>query len=145
VHGPCCVATEVFLANGGAVSHQRCRSKVAQKVALHLWNAPTSPNPSGQAIRRRIGSKEYSQSISPACLSSRPSVRNPVREHESWGINMTRCVRSPAVDLGGLTAPFLSNSLGHGLDAATCLRMAASWSLPNLSVLAPSSGPRNLQ
>jgi hypothetical protein len=46
VHGLCCVATEVFFANDGAVSRLRCRSKVAQKVALRLWNAPTSPNPS---------------------------------------------------------------------------------------------------
>jgi hypothetical protein len=29
---PCCVATEVFFANDGAVSRLRCRSKVAQKA-----------------------------------------------------------------------------------------------------------------
>src|ERR1035441_2421519 len=45
VHGLCCIATEAFFANDGAVSRLRCRPKVAQKVALHLWNAPTSPNP----------------------------------------------------------------------------------------------------
>ena len=44
----CCIATEAFLANDGAVPRLRCRSKVAQKVAVHLWNAPTNPNPSGQ-------------------------------------------------------------------------------------------------
>jgi len=43
VHGLCCIATEVFFTNDGAVSRLRCRSKVAQKVALRLWNAPTSP------------------------------------------------------------------------------------------------------
>jgi hypothetical protein len=32
----------------GAVPLLRCRSKVAQKVALRLWNALTSPNPSRQ-------------------------------------------------------------------------------------------------
>jgi len=55
VHGLCCIATEVFFANDGTVSLLRCRSKVAQKVALHLWDAPTSPNPSRQPNRRRIG------------------------------------------------------------------------------------------
>ncbi len=55
VQSLCCIATEVFFANDGAVSRLRCRSKVAQKVALHLWNAPTSPNPSRQPNRRRIG------------------------------------------------------------------------------------------
>ena len=44
-HGLCCIATEVFFANDGAVPRLRCRSKLAQKVALRLWNAPTSPKP----------------------------------------------------------------------------------------------------
>ena len=48
MYGACCIATEVFFANDGAVSRLRCRSKVAQKVALNLWNAPTSPDPSRQ-------------------------------------------------------------------------------------------------
>jgi hypothetical protein len=54
-HDLCCIATQVFFANGGTVSHPRCRSKAAEKVALRLWNAPASPNPSRQPNRRRIG------------------------------------------------------------------------------------------
>jgi hypothetical protein len=50
VHGLCCIATEVFFANDGAVSRLRCRSKVAQKVALHLWNAPSALAPPGDRI-----------------------------------------------------------------------------------------------
>ena len=55
MQGLCCIATQVFFANYGAVSRLRCRSKVTQKVALFLWNAPTSPNPSRQPNPRRIG------------------------------------------------------------------------------------------
>src|ERR1700735_1864863 len=53
--GLCCIATKVFSADGGAVPRLRCRSKVAQKVALRLWNAPTSPNPSSAAKSPQIG------------------------------------------------------------------------------------------
>jgi len=61
-HGLCCIATEVFFANDGAVSRLRCRSKLAQKVALGLRNAPTSPNPSQQPNSCKI-----------AFLTDRPS------------------------------------------------------------------------
>jgi hypothetical protein len=50
-----CNRGQVSFANDGGVSRPRSRSKVAQKVALRLWNAPTSPNPSRQPNRRRIG------------------------------------------------------------------------------------------
>src|SRR6266496_4808983 len=41
----CCIATEVFFANGGAVSRLRCRSKVAQEAAFALVECSDQPYP----------------------------------------------------------------------------------------------------
>src|ERR1700732_5047116 len=64
VDGLCCIATELFFANDGAVSRPRCRSKLAQK-APRACETPIrhNPRPGGQipvaVLPEKTGRKGY--------------------------------------------------------------------------------------
>ena len=47
VHGLCCIATEAFFANDGAVSRLRCRPKVATKAAMTSETLEPTQTPLG--------------------------------------------------------------------------------------------------